>query len=371
MNADGGNLRPISAFENFEWTPSVADDGRILYTRWDYIDRFNGHFFSLWSANPDGTNPQLVYGNYTVKPQAVFEARSIPDSTKLIFTAAAHHSIAGGTLALLDRSRGDEGEAPLTRLTPEVPFPETEAWHDTYYASPYPLSEDFYLVGWSDHKLPPHAGSGQITDDRNPVNAMGIYLYDRFGNLELLYRDPAISSMYPIPVRPRKKPPGAAFRGGLGRRPGGQSPRAGRLPGPDRRPARDGQAASHRRRASEGAAAHEPAVHRRLGRGPGQVRARHGARRVGWLGLCSASPPACRSSSRLWMSEAWPSRPCGALTYVLPGQTLSCVGCHESREQAPPVGIVPLAAQTWSVEADRRPRKAPGRCVSTGSSSPC
>ena len=264
MNADGGNIRPISAFESFEYTPSVAEDGRILYTRWDYIDRFNGHFFSLWSVNQDGTNPQLVYGNYTVKPQAVYEARSIPNSTKIIFTAAAHHSIEGGTLALLDRSRGDEGEAPLTRLTPEVPFPETEAWHDTYYASPYPLSEDFYSTGWSTHKLPPHAGSGQIKDDRNPVNAMGIYLCDRFGNLELLYRDEAISSMYPIPVRPRKKPPvqpsevdwDGAQEGSLLVQDIYQG-----LTGVTRG---IGQASSYRRGASEGPAAHEPAVHRRF-----------------------------------------------------------------------------------------------------------
>ena len=116
MDAGGGNIRPLSAFENFEWAPSVANDGRILYTRWDYIDRFNGHFFSLWSANPDGTNPQLVYGNYTVRPQVKFEARAIPGSSKLVFTAAAHHSICGGTLCLLDRSRGTEDAAPLTRL---------------------------------------------------------------------------------------------------------------------------------------------------------------------------------------------------------------------------------------------------------------
>ena len=74
MDADGSHLRPLSAFENFEWTPSVANDGRLLYTRWDYIDRFNGHFFSLWSANQDGANPQLVYGNYTTKPQVKIEA---------------------------------------------------------------------------------------------------------------------------------------------------------------------------------------------------------------------------------------------------------------------------------------------------------
>ena len=123
MDAAGGNIRPLSAFENFEWAPSVADDGRILYTRWDYIDRFNGHFFSLWSANQDGTNPQLVYGNYTVKPQVKFEARAIPGSSKLVFTAVAHHSICGGALCLLDRERGTEEAAPLTRLTPEVAFP--------------------------------------------------------------------------------------------------------------------------------------------------------------------------------------------------------------------------------------------------------
>ena len=87
MNAVGSDMHPISAFENFEWTPSVAEDGRILYTRWDYIDRFNGHFFSLWSTNPDGTNSQLVYGNYTVRPQVKFEARSIPGSHRLICTA--------------------------------------------------------------------------------------------------------------------------------------------------------------------------------------------------------------------------------------------------------------------------------------------
>jgi hypothetical protein len=78
IDGEGGNIRPISAFENFEWTPSVAADGRILYARWDYIDRFNGAFMSLWSTNADGTNPQLVYGNLTTRPQCVFEARAIP-----------------------------------------------------------------------------------------------------------------------------------------------------------------------------------------------------------------------------------------------------------------------------------------------------
>lgn len=204
MDAAGKNLRPLSAFENFEWSPSVAGDGRILYTRWDYIDRFNGHFFSLWSANQDGTNPQLVYGNYTMKPQVKFEARSIPGSQKLVITAGAHHSITGGSICLLDRTKGTEFDNPVTRLTPEVCFPETEGWPNHYYANPWPLSEEYFLLAWADRPMPPHA---LVTDSRNPVNAMGIYLYDAFGNQELLYRDASLSSMYPIPVASRPTPP--------------------------------------------------------------------------------------------------------------------------------------------------------------------
>jgi len=204
MDGDGGNLRPMSAFENFEWTPSVSNDGRVLYARWDYIDRFNGPFMSLWSTNLDGTNPQLVYGNFTTKPQCVFEARSVPNSHKLVFTAAAHHSNMGGSLVLLDRTRGTELERPLERLTPEVCFPETEGWPEHYYANPYPLSEEFFLVSWSDCRLPRHTF---LPDEGNPTNPLGIYLYDAFGNLELLCRDPDVASMYPLPVRPRPKPP--------------------------------------------------------------------------------------------------------------------------------------------------------------------
>ena len=200
MDAEGQQIRAISPFENFEWTPSVAADGRILYARWDYVDRSNMPFMKLWSTQPDGTHPDMVYGNFTFSPQAAFEPRSIPGSRKLVFTASAHHSITAGCLVLLDPSKGFDGEEPLKRLTPEVCFPECEGWPASYYANPYPLSETYYLTAWSDQKLAPQGAT-------NPVNAMGLYLFDAFGNLELLYRDPEISSMYPLPVKPRARPP--------------------------------------------------------------------------------------------------------------------------------------------------------------------
>lgn len=200
MDSDGGRMRAISPFENFEWTPSVASDGRVLFARWDYVDRNNMPYMSLWSTNPDGTNVQAVYGNFTPNPHCIFEARSIPNSHKLIFTASGHHSITGGSLVLLDPLVGVDGDAPMVRLTPEVAFPESEGWPSNYYANPYPLSETYYLTAWSNVPL---EGQGSY----NALNALGIYLCDAFGNLELIYRDPDISSCYPMPVRPRPRPP--------------------------------------------------------------------------------------------------------------------------------------------------------------------
>lgn len=200
MDKDGGNLRALSPFENFEWTPSVANDGRVIYARWDYVDRDNMPYMKLWATNPDGTNPQIVYGNFTRNPHCVFEARSIPGSHKMVFTASAHHSITGGSLAILDPLRAMDGLEAIQRLTPEVCFPEVEGWPQTYYVNPFPLSEKYFLTAWSNQPLRSE-GSG------NSANSVGIYLYDAFGNLELIYRDPRISCMYPIPLKPRCKPP--------------------------------------------------------------------------------------------------------------------------------------------------------------------
>ena len=341
IDGDGQDIRPISAFENFEWTPSVADDGRILYARWDYIDRFNGPFMSLWSTNPDGTNPQLVYGNYTTRPQCVFEARSIPGSGKLVFTAAAHHSNMGGSLALLDRTRGTEFERPLTRLTPEVCFPETEGWPNHYYANPYPLSEQYYLVSWSNKKLPPHS----LVDDseRNPVNASGIYLYDAFGNLELLHRDPEISSMYPIPVRRRARPatlPDAVdwdgpqegrfliqdvYRGLKGVRRG--TIKGLRIVGvpPKVQP--------HMNNPVLGVSAEDPGKFV-LGTAPVENDGSAYFRVPSGISVFFQALDADGLAVQTMRS----------LTYVQPNQTLSCIGCHEHRDLAPPRGGPPLAA---------------------------
>ena len=201
MNADGSSLCAISPFEEFEWTPSIADDGTILHARWDYVDRHNNAYMSLWSINPDGTNSRAVYGNYTRSPHCIFEARAIPNSHKLIFTASAHHAQTMGSLVMLDTTVDIDGPKPLTRLTPEVTFPEIERTAPSQYAHPWPLSERLYLTSWGCEST--------VREGRTRVNnGFGIYLFDaKAGTMELLHRDAKISTMYPMPIAPRKRPP--------------------------------------------------------------------------------------------------------------------------------------------------------------------
>ena len=124
------------------------------------------------------------------------DIRAIPGSRKYVATAAAHHGHAFGSLVMIDPQVADDhAESQLTRLTPEVPFPEAEQHLRPIaacmaYGTAWPLSEDDYLCAY----------------DAAAKNH-GIYWIDRFGNKELLYRDPSISSVSPIPLRPRLTPP--------------------------------------------------------------------------------------------------------------------------------------------------------------------
>ena len=219
MDADGGNIRTLSAHETSEWHPSVLNDGRLVYIRWDYVDRSAANFHGLWTSNPDGSAVSALFGNYTMRINACYQPRPIPGSHKLLFLAGAHHADVGGSLLLLDPQRmgfdsqtGEDRLEATEVLTPEICFPESAGWPKSYFHSPWPLSEDCFLVSFSFDPLP-GMSSGEGRDTRT-----GLYYFDRFGNLELLYCDANMSCMYPIPLRPRTAPPvvASALDAGLG-----------------------------------------------------------------------------------------------------------------------------------------------------------
>ena len=197
MAPDGSDIRHLSYHETHEWQPSVTNDGMLVYTRWDYVDRDTNIAHHIWTSYPDGRDPRSFHGNYPERresrPWMEMSIRAIPGSQKFVATTGAHHGHAFGSLVLIDPRVGDDGAtSQLERLTPEVPFPEAEGpiAPNMVYATAWPLSEDDYLCA-CDPKAKDH----------------GIYWIDRFGNRELLYRDPAIACLDPIPLRPRPTPP--------------------------------------------------------------------------------------------------------------------------------------------------------------------
>jgi hypothetical protein len=198
MAPDGSDIICISFHETHEWHPSVNNDGMLVYTRWDYVDRDTNIAHHIWTSFPDGRDPRSFHGNYPQRresrPWMEMSIRAIPGSHRYVATTGCHHGNAFGSLVLIDpRLEDDLAMAQLTRLTPDTPFPEAEAKpirDYMRYGTAWPLSENDYLCVYD-------------ADAKN----RGIYWIDRFGNRELIYRDPSISCLSPIPLRPRPKPP--------------------------------------------------------------------------------------------------------------------------------------------------------------------
>ncbi|MDA3923708.1 MAG: hypothetical protein PF904_03305 [Kiritimatiellae bacterium] len=203
-NGDGSNIHQISYGEANEWEPAVLNDGRIAYTRWDYINRNAVWYQSLWTTKPDGTGTAHFYGNYTMHPGIQTEVKAIPGSHVVVATAGAHHYITAGSLITIDTRKGEDGPAPITRLTPEVPWPESEGWNlPGCYAAPYPINDTLFLTSFSPE---PWAGAPQYGAWPSK-KAFGIWLVDTMGGRELIYQDPDINTFTPIPVRKQKRPP--------------------------------------------------------------------------------------------------------------------------------------------------------------------
>ena len=203
MNSDGSDVRSITEAKEGEWFPSVLDDGRIIYMRWEYVLKPFNTIQYLWTVHPDGTGARLAFGDhfsYSPGPLSFIEARQVPGTQKVIVTGAAHHNAGVGPICMVDLSRNRGDAAGLTRLTPEVGYPETSEMSGTvssagWYNAPYPLAEQHYLACYSYE--PAHNASA----------GYGIYLMDVFGNRELIYRDAELSCYSPIPLRPRRTRP--------------------------------------------------------------------------------------------------------------------------------------------------------------------
>jgi len=189
MDADGTNMRRLSHANLSEWKPSVMQSGRILWTRSEYLDKGADFGHTLWSVHPDGTHPELVFGNNT--PNCYSQAHEVPGSEELVCTLMSHGDHQG-PIALIDRGKGPFDTQAITNITPDTrPHYQMSRSHHDSFRDPYPISSDHFLV----------------THNPDNQHIWGLYVIDRYGNRELLYVDPEISSKHPTPLRTRPRPP--------------------------------------------------------------------------------------------------------------------------------------------------------------------
>jgi hypothetical protein len=205
MESDGANIHQLDRNNLFNNQASLMDDGRILYARWEYVDRNFGDAHGLWTTTPDGANHAVFWGNNTAVPGAAYTARQIPGTDQAVCIFGPHHDHLWGAMAIVDRQRGVDGRASVVRTWPAqaVQHVRTDGGFDCdnpldtrlKYADPYPLSAKYYLCSRM-------TGRG---------SQMGIFLVDVFGN-EILLHIEGPGCYDPMPLRPRPRPPRVAAR---------------------------------------------------------------------------------------------------------------------------------------------------------------
>lgn len=364
VESDGSRLRRLSQGALSEFCPTVMNDGRILYNRWEYVDKGAGAVQALWAMHPDGGRPEEVYGDAITTPAVFNQARQVPDRNNLLVCLGCAHCPGNmGAILTVDLHKNKRYEGAMTALTPGC-VPEGNwglrqrrngRWmtdiYGPWYSDPFPLSDatqrelagKFYLVSCNPEGM------------WNDPAGYGICLLDVFGNRVPVYADSETSCWQARPLEPRARGPVLAGVCAEGGAPAGDQ---ATLVVADVARGLDGVApgAVKYLRVMEQVArpwsawlGYEP-----NDRAPGQmvavslythlsIKVLHGVVPVQPDGSASFTVPAGRNLFLQALDENFMEiQRMRTFVNLRPGERRSCVGCHEHRNQAP-VGR-PLAA---------------------------
>jgi len=205
-NRDGKFARRVGFDQVHTLWPTVLDDGRVVYMRWDYNDRSQIYTQPLFQMNPDGTGQTEYYGNNSWLPTTCFHPRGIPGTTKVMCAIGGHHNPQCGKLAIIDNNKGQQELEGVTEIPtgrrPAYPRRDAYAQEGDQFCYPFPLDEESLLVSYDPIAYYRRRGRWNNKDEMR----FHIYFMTTDGRREVLAADSRISSMEPIPVMPRKVP---------------------------------------------------------------------------------------------------------------------------------------------------------------------
>jgi formylglycine-generating enzyme required for sulfatase activity len=327
MNPDGTAVRRLCFDQDHDWYPSVLNDGRVIFTRWEYSD--SPHYFTrlVMVMNPDGTNQRSYYGSNSYWPNSTFYVRAVPNHpSQFTGIISGHHGVAReGELILFDPAKGQhEADGVVQRIpgygkkVEPVIADRLVNGSSPRFLHPYPLSSKYFLTSCN--------GGGN----------WGIYLVDVFDNMLPILVEPGIAMLEPVPFRKTKRPPVIPERVDLARKDAvlhlSDIYTGGGLKNVPR-----GTIKKMRIFAFD-YGYHKLANHTYIGKeGPWDVHRILGTVDVEPDGSSSfhipantpiALQPLDEEGKALQLMRSW--------LVAMPGENLSCVGCHESNKDAPP-----------------------------------
>ncbi|MDR1958087.1 MAG: SUMF1/EgtB/PvdO family nonheme iron enzyme [Planctomycetaceae bacterium] len=211
LEPDGKTVRQLTFEQDQDWCPTLLHNGRILYLRWEYTDI--GHYFTriMFHMNPDGTNQTEYYGSGSYWPNSLFYAKPVAGhATKFVGIVSGHHGVArAGELVIFDPSKGRRETDGVVQRIPGYgqtvePVIADELVQKSWprFLFPWALNENYYLVSCK----------------MNSGSPWAIYLVDTWDNMLKLREEPGYGLFEPMPLRSTKEPPTIASRVESGRK---------------------------------------------------------------------------------------------------------------------------------------------------------
>jgi hypothetical protein len=177
----GRHPRAISCNVEHDNTPSVLPDGRLAFTRWEYVDRSYLDYHHLWTMNPDGTGTMALFGNMH-RGGLMLRPAGIAGSGKMVSNFIWGHSDweHHGAVVLIDPDLGPDARESVRQISPG----EFNWWKSRdQYNDPFAFAPDCILAG--------HGNGGLWLLDGNSAP-------ERISNARA-------KELYPLRPRPRER----------------------------------------------------------------------------------------------------------------------------------------------------------------------